>query len=98
MTWVILMFKINSYKINSYIAVLAMGLAATRLLVIGLLPSSIFASPHLANIERDPFQAVLATSCDSERERLTGWKLHGLSVVVAINRPGYNALMPHGKG
>ncbi|AAM87473.1 hypothetical protein M486_1521 [Yersinia pestis 1045] len=78
MTWVILMFKINSYKINSYIAVLAMGLAATRLLVIGLLPSSIFASPHLANIERDPFQAVLATSCDSERERLTGWKLHGV--------------------
>lgn len=45
MTWVILMFKINSYKINSYIAVLAMGLAATRLLVIGLLPSSILHHP-----------------------------------------------------
>ncbi|EDR58697.1 putative membrane protein [Yersinia pestis PY-08] len=29
---------------------------------------------------------------------LQGGNYTGLSVVVAINRPGYNALMPHGKG
>ncbi|AHK19022.1 DNA utilization family protein [Yersinia similis] len=63
-----------------------MSSVAIGLFVIGLLQSSVFASPHLANIERDPFQAVLAISCDSKRERLAGWKLQGI-----VSGDGYQA-------
>lgn len=57
---------------NSYNGLLAIGVV-----VMGLPLPSISASPLLADIGRDPFQAVSATSCDNEQKKLTGWQLQG---------------------